>query len=193
MSQAIIKEFCPKDQSEWRNWLEKNHQQEKAVWLVIHKKSSPNPNLTWSQAVDEALCFGWIDSVKHSLDANSYKQYFGVRKAKSTWSKINKEKVATLIRTKKMTNTGLKAIEIAKKNGSWTILDSVEKLEIPEDLKSAFNAAEGAEAFYAELSNSIKKSLLYWVISAKREDTRSKRIHEIVSCARAQKLPSNFR
>ena len=90
-------EFCPSNQQDWRNWLELNHKNKDAVWLIFYKKNSPNFNLSWSESVDEALCFGWIDSTKKAIDKEKYKQYFSKRKAKSNWSKINKEKVACLI------------------------------------------------------------------------------------------------
>jgi len=118
-------EYCPKDNEDWRKWLELNHKRKDAVWLIFYKKKSPNYNLSWSASVDEALCFGWIDSVKKTIDSESYKQYFSKRKAKSNWSKVNKDKVKTLIDRDLMREEGYKSIEIAKENGSWTILDNV--------------------------------------------------------------------
>src|SRR5690606_10495074 len=123
-------EICPKNKNEWRKWLELNHIKKDAVWLIFYKKTSPKYNLSWSESVDESLCFGWIDSTKKTIDTERYKQYFTKRKAKSNWSKINKEKVKNLIDKGLITEAGLKSIEIAKENGSWTILDAVENLEI---------------------------------------------------------------
>lgn len=184
--------YCPANQQEWRKWLEKNHQQKNSVWLVIHKKNTANTNLSWSQAVDHALCFGWIDSTKRTIDAERYKQYFCKRKAVSNWSKINKEKVTSLTKKGLMTQAGHKSIAIAKANGSWTILDTVEALEIPADLAEELKKRKGATEFFVALSKSGKKQLLYWVISAKRKETRQKRIHEIAENAGKNQKPKQF-
>ena len=193
MSQKDIASFCPKNRADWRKWLEKNHSTEKAIWLVYYKSSTNVATLTWSEAVDEALCFGWIDSTKKTIDHERYMQYFSKRKAKSNWSKINKEKVAKLSQTKLMTKAGYDSIEIAKQNGSWTFLDSIEALEMPDDLIVALKNAKGALEFYEGLSNSNKKILLYWVASAKRAETREKRIFEIAENASMRLKPKQFR
>lgn len=184
--------FCPSDKEDWRNWLILNHKIKESVWLIIYKKKSDTPNLSWSEAVDEALCFGWIDSLKRPIDSEKYMQYFGKRKPKSTWSKINKEKVEKLIKSGLMTESGIKSIEIAKQNGSWTILDSVENLEIPSDLEHELNQSPGSKDFFKSLSKSIQKAMLYWIISAKRAETRQKRIKEIVDNARHSRKPKQF-
>ena len=184
--------YCPANQQEWRKWLEKNHQQKNSVWLVIHKKNTANTNLSWSQAVDHALCYGWIDSTKRTIDAERYKQYFCKRKAVSNWSKINKEKVTYLTKKDLMAQAGHKSIAIAKANGSWTILDTVEALEIPADLAEELKKRKGATEFFVALSKSGKKQLLYWVISAKRKETRQKRIQEIAENAGKNQKPKQF-
>jgi len=188
-----IEEFCPADPKEWRNWLELNHEEKEAIWLIFYRKKSANFNLSWSDSVDEALCFGWIDSVKYTIDDERYKQYFSKRKTKSNWSKVNKEKVDQLIGQGLMRDAGLKSIEIAKENGSWTYLDEVENLVVPNDLKEELNGVSGAFEFFDGLSNSAKKILLYWVFSAKREPTRQKRIKEIVENAGNNLKPKQFR
>jgi len=188
-----VEDYCPSDKQDWRKWLELNKNKKEAVWLIFYKKKSPNYNLSWSESVDEALCFGWIDSVKKTIDTEKYKQYFSKRKAKSNWSKINKDKVKTLIEEGLMKNEGYKCIEIAKKNDSWTILDTVEALEIPEDLKEAFLNHTGSMEYFNSLSKSAKKSLLYWVVSAKRKETRQKRILEITENAIINLKPKQFR
>lgn len=185
--------YCPKDKEDWRNWLEKNHLIKDSIWLIIHKKASPNPNLTWSEAVDEALCFGWIDSTKKSIDNEKYIQYFCKRKPRSNWSKVNKDKVKILIEQGLMKEAGRKSIEIAKENGSWTILDDVEALVIPEDLKEEFGKHKGSREYFDSLSKSAKKILLYWVISAKRKETRQKRVLEIAENASQKLKPKQFR
>ena len=100
--------YCPKDKEDWRNWLKKNHVIKDSIWLIFYKQGSPNPNLNWSEAVDEALCFGWIDSTKKSIDNEKYRQYFCKRKPKSNWSKINKDKVKILIEQGLMKEAGSK-------------------------------------------------------------------------------------
>lgn len=186
-------EVCPKNKEEWRKWLELNHIKKDAVWLIFYKKTSPNYNLSWSESVDESLCFGWIDSTKKTIDTERYKQYFTKRKAKSNWSKINKEKIKNLIDKGLMTAAGFKSIEIAKENGSWTILDAVENLEIPNDLMQEFKNHKGTLEYFESLSKSDKKSILFWIVSAKKENTRHKRIIEIVESASQQLKPKQFR
>ncbi|MFY0652604.1 MAG: YdeI/OmpD-associated family protein [Cyclobacteriaceae bacterium] len=188
-----VEDFCPKDKKEWRKWLEENHLKNEAVWLIFYKKKSPKHNLSWSESVDEALCFGWIDSVKKTIDDEQYKQYFCKRKEKSNWSKINKEKVKTLIDQGLMEEAGYKSIEIAKENGSWEILDEVEGLVIPEDLKEEFANHKGSFDYFDSLSKSVKKILLHWVISAKRKETRQKRILEIAENASKNLKPKQFK
>ena len=188
-----LEEYCPHDKKDWRKWLEKNHAKKEAVWLIFYKKKTPKYNLSWSESVDEALCFGWIDSVKKTIDSEKYKQYFSKRKAKSNWSKINKDKVTTLIEQGLMKEEGYKSIEIAKENGSWTILDEVETLVIPDDLKEEFANFQGSMEFFDSLSKSVKKILLYWVVSAKRKETRQRRILEIAENASQSLKPKQFR
>lgn len=186
-------DYCPSCKEDWRTWLALNHLEKEAIWLIFHKKKSPNYNLSWSDSVDEALCFGWIDSTKKRIDDYKYKQYFCKRKAKSNWSKVNKDKVKYLIDQGLMTEEGYKSIEIAKENGSWTILDKVEALILPEDLKEEFANHEGSITYFDSLSKSAKKGLLYWVFSAKRKETRQKRIVEIVENASQNQKPKQFR
>jgi uncharacterized protein YdeI (YjbR/CyaY-like superfamily) len=188
-----VQNYCAANQQEWRTWLDLNHKKEAAVWLIFYKKKSPHYNLSWSDAVDEALCFGWIDSTKRKIDGEKYKQYFSKRKVKSNWSKVNKDKVKTLIDQELMEEEGYKSIAIAKENGSWTILDAVEALIVPEDLKEALVNYNGAEAYFECLSKSDKKILLYWVVSAKRDETRVKRILETAENASRQLKPTQFR
>ena len=187
------KDYCPSDKNDWRKWLELNHHKNEGVWLVFHKKKSPNYNLSWSESVDEALCFGWIDSTKRAIDDTKYKQYFSKRKAKSNWSKINKDKVKTLIDQGLMQEDGYKSIEIAKANGSWTILDEVEALTIPADLKAAFEHYKGSMEYFDNLGKSVKKILLHWIISAKGKELRQERIVAIAEHASQNLIPPKFR
>lgn len=192
MSKKEVEVFYPKTISEWRKWLERNHRSEQAVWLVFYKKSSPKESLTWSESVDVALCFGWIDSKKIRIDEETSHQYFSKRKPKSTWSKINKDKVDDLIKKGLMTPAGLESIATAKQNGSWTILDEAEALQVPEDLEAEFKTRPGAREFYLSLSKSGKKGILHWIVLARRPETRKKRILEIAERAAQNRKPRHM-
>ena len=189
MEKEDIKIFYPASLTAWRSWLELNHQSEQSVWLVFYTKSSGVPTLTWSEAVDVALCFGWIDSKKVKAGPNSAHQLFTRRKAKSTWSKINKAKVAELIDKDLMTEAGHRSIEIAKQNGSWNLLNEVEELIIPKDLAEALQRNPDAYDFFLGLSKSTRKAILQRLVLLKREETRTKRIIDIVECASQKKRP----
>ncbi|WP_339608101.1 YdeI/OmpD-associated family protein [uncultured Roseivirga sp.] len=193
MSNKETETYYPKSRTDWRKWLEKNHESEQSVWLVHFKSSTKVASLTWSEAVDEALCFGWIDSTRKTIEEERYMQYFSKRKPNSMWSKINKEKVDQLIQNNQMTQAGLASVEIAKQNGSWTFLDEVEALVIPEDLAAALADHEGAIDYFDGLSKSAKKILLHWIISAKRPETRQKRVLEIAENASENLKPKQFR
>lgn len=179
--------------AEWRSWLEKNHQSEQSVWIVSNTKKSGQPAVAWSELVDEALCFGWIDSTRKTIDEGSFRQLFSRRKRNGTWSKINKEKVKRLEEDKLMRAAGYEAIRIAKENGSWTILDSVEELGIPNDLEETFKNHPNSEEYFLGLSKSVKKMLLQWIVLAKRPETRMKRITEIAEHAARNERPKQFR
>ena len=193
MPKKEIETYCPKSRIDWRKWLEKNHQSKQSVWLVYFKSSTKVASLSWSEAVDEALCFGWIDGTKKTIDQERYMQYFTKRKPNSSWSKVNKEKVAKLIQNDRMTKAGFDSIETAKKNGTWLLMDDVEKLIIPEDLKIALNKNEGSMQFFQSQSKSIKKAMLHWVVMAKGTETRKKRITEIARLAAKGIRPNQFR
>ncbi|MCG2614652.1 YdeI/OmpD-associated family protein [Terrimonas sp. NA20] len=185
--------FYPANAKEWRQWLQKNHRSKQSVWVIYYKKKANHPTVTHSEAVDEALCFGWIDSTRVSLGDDQFKQFFCKRKPTSVWSKINKAKVQKLIDEKKMMPAGWKSIETAKENESWSILDDVEELKIPADLSKAFRRHAGSKAFFNSLSKSVKKMMLQWLVLAKREETREKRLEEIASNAAAGQRPKPFR
>ena len=149
----------------------------------MYKQQSGKPIINWSDAVDEALCFGWIDSTRKTLDENTFIQFFSRRKPNSNWSKINKEKVERLIAAKKMAKAGLQCIEIAKQNGSWTILDQVEAYVIPKDLEKAFKSFPGAQSWFTAQAKSIQKLMLTWIATARRPETREKRIAAVAEAA----------
>ncbi|MGV3762081.1 YdeI/OmpD-associated family protein [Parapedobacter sp.] len=178
--------------AEWRNWLHGNHHLHQGVWLIQYKKQSGIPTISWADAVDEALCFGWIDSIKKKLDDDRTVQFFSRRKPTGTWSKINKEKVERLVIAGQMTPAGLACVETAKRNGSWTILDSVEALLMPSDLAFAIGRHVGAQAYFDSLSKSVRKALLQWVVLAKRSETRQKRVAEIATAAAQRRKPTGY-
>lgn len=171
------------DRRAWRKWLEKNHASAKGVWLEYFKKSSGKPSVTVEEAVEEALCFGWIDSKMKPIDAERFRQVFTPRKTKSIWSKINKARVAKLIKAGLMTPAGLERVKASKRDGSWNRLDAVEALVMPEDFRTALRANPTAEKNFTAFNDSAKKIILWWIVSAKRPETREKRIRETVALA----------
>lgn len=182
--------FYAKTRKDWRKWLEKNHQSETSVWLIIYKKDSDTPSVYYPEAVDEALCFGWIDSKPNKRDENSYYQFFAKRNPKSNWSKVNKDKVATLIAQGLMQTEGLKMVDIAKQNGTWTALDEVDNITIPDDLRELFSKNKVALEHWEQFSRSSKRGILEWILNAKKPETRQKRIEETVTLA-AKNIKAN--
>jgi uncharacterized protein YdeI (YjbR/CyaY-like superfamily) len=179
MKQEVLT-ICPQSRQHWREWLQANHAQHQAVWLVYHKKASATPTLTWSEAVDEALCFGWIDSQAKPIDEEKYQQFFSRRKPTSGWSRVNKEKIARLITAGSMMPAGLASIETAQQNGTWALLDEVEELRLPADLVLAFAQQPAAKSHFLGLSRTTKRTLLLGLILAKRPATRQQRIAAIL-------------
>lgn len=174
----------------WRKWLEKNHLKEKSVFLIIYRKKSDVPSVYYSDAVDEALCFGWIDSVPKKRDAKSYYVLFSKRNPKSNWSRVNKQKVERLLLEGKMTEAGQKMIDLAKASGTWTALDHVSDLIVPEDLQNLLSKNKKALTHFEAFSPSARRGILEWIHSAKRMETRQKRLKEIVRLA-AQNIKAN--
>jgi uncharacterized protein YdeI (YjbR/CyaY-like superfamily) len=187
-----VETFCPKSQQAWRQWLQENHQSRQSIWLIYYKKKSKMPSLSWSEAVDEALCFGWIDSTAKPIDDDTYMQFFSKRKPNSVWSKVNKEKIKQLMDADLIAQAGLDSIEKAKQNGSWTILDEVEELIIPSDLEKAFESLSGSKDFFLSLTKSVRKAILQWLVLAKLPETRQKRINEIAESASQKRKPKQF-
>jgi len=153
------------------------------VWLIMYKKHTGKPSLLYEEVVEEALCFGWIDSVSNKRDEESRFLYVSVRKPKSVWSALNKKRIESLLNEKKIMPAGLQKIDAAKKDGSWSALDKVEALEMPAELKRAFAKNKKASAHFDQFPKSVKKQLFHWVESAKTKPTRDKRITEIVTLA----------
>lgn len=192
MAAQDIKTCCPANQEAWRAWLEQYHDKENSVWLVYYKVGSGMPTITHSEAIDHALCFGWIDSKGLTVDEQRYKVCFTRRKPASGWSKINKEKVERLIAAGLMTRAGQECIDRAKQNGSWTLLDEVEALTVPPDLQKGFDQYPAAGAYFDSLSRSVKRAILQWLVLAKKQETRQKRVEEVLAAARQNKKPKQF-
>ncbi len=187
MSSAIERPelYFPRD-VEWYDWLLVNHDRyPNGVYLIFYKLEANIPTMRWEEAVKVALCFGWIDSTVKNMGGPKRRQYFCPRKPKSVWSKVNKTYLEELIPSGKIQASGLKAIAIAKENGSWTALDDVENGVIPEDLQLAFDKNKLAFKNYQGFARGYRKSYLYWLNSAKREETRKKRIAEIIRLCKA--------
>ncbi|HET9914012.1 MAG TPA: YdeI/OmpD-associated family protein [Anaerolineales bacterium] len=178
-----ILSYQPKTRAEWRKWLATNHNTAKGIQLVIIRKNAEVAGITYSDAVEEALCFGWIDGRADSFDGQRYKLYMAPRKPGSVWSRLNKQRIRNLVKDGSMTSAGLAKIEAAKKDGSWTQLDAIDKLEMPEDLLEHLSANAEAKRNFEAFSNSSKKMILFWIANAKREETRRKRIEETVRLA----------
>jgi len=181
-----------KDRKSWRKWLEKNHKSSTGIWLVYYKKDSGKTRVSYDHAVEEALCFGWIDSTLNPIDEHSYMQLFTPRKPKSNWSKLNKERVEMLIEQGLMTSAGLEKIEIAKENGSWNKIDHIESFSIPPILEKAFTKNKKAKKFFDTLSNTNKKYILYFINNVKNEELKAKRVAEIIATANENKMHDRF-
>lgn len=179
-----IKELYFKNDTAFRKWLHKNHAISSGVYLIFYKIGHEMPSMRWEEAVRVALCYGWIDSTVKSLGDGKRRQYFCPRKPKSVWSRVNKNHLQELIAADLLHESGLKSIAIAKENGSWTSLDDVENGIIPKKLQEAFDKKPIAFTNYQNFTRGQQKSYLYWLNQAKREETREKRIKEIVAnCA----------
>ncbi len=186
-----FKDFHPLSRQEWRDWLAENYAGLNGIWLVYYRKSANKPRVNYDEAVEEALCFGWIDSLPRKIDDEKSKLLFTPRKPKSVWSKLNKTRIEKLIENGAMTEIGLAVIEAAKKNGSWNTLNASDNLEMPADLIEAFERNETAKANFAAFTDSVKSNILSWIFSAKRVETRTARIEKTVEMAAANER-ANF-
>jgi uncharacterized protein YdeI (YjbR/CyaY-like superfamily) len=180
---ADLPDLGPLTRGQWRAWLQEHHDASSGVWLAVQKKGSPSAAVRYPDAVEEALCFGWIDSTVRSLDADSFRQVFTPRKPGSIWAPSNKERVARLTEAGLMAPAGLAVIEVAKANGQWTAYDAIAQLSVPADLATALAANPEAERRWQAFSASAKKAILYFVQSAKRPQTRATRIQRTVELA----------
>jgi len=183
MTKAPPNSTHPTSRTEWRAWLEDNHTRDDGVWLISYKKATGKPYVTYEEAVEEAICFGWVDSKISRLDEERAMRWFAPRRPGSSWSRSNKQRVEKMIAAGQMTAAGLAKIEAAKEDGTWNALDAVENLEVPDDLAGALAAYDAAGANFEAFPRSVKRSILEWIASAKRPATRRKRVEETARLA----------
>ena len=169
------------DQESWENWLEENHDSSSGIRLQIAKKQSGVVSISYEEALESALCYGWIDSKKETFDEKTWLQRFTPRGAKSIWSKVNKEKAELFIKIGRMKSSGMKAIEIAKKNGQWDgAYEPQSSATIPEDFVIELNKKSIAKAFFETLDSRNRYAILFRIKSAKKQETRMKRIQQFI-------------
>jgi uncharacterized protein YdeI (YjbR/CyaY-like superfamily) len=185
---SLIKLF--KNQKAWEAWLTKNESASSGIWLRLGKKSASLKTVTYQEAVEVALCYGWIDGQSKGFDDESWLQRFSPRGPKSIWSKINRSKALVLIKSGRMRPGGLAAIETAKKNGQWKgAYDSHRTATPPADLQKALNKNPGAKTFFASLDSQNRYAVLFRIQTAKKADTRKKKIEKLVEMlAKHEKL-----
>ncbi len=172
-----------KTRKDWRRWLEKNHQAEKSVWLIIYHKKSNTKSVNYDEAVEEALCYGWIDSKPNKRDQESYYLYMSQRKPKSNWSQANRERVDRMLENGLMTPAGQAMIDLAKKTGTWDALLDVHNIVLPKDLEKLFAKNKNALKNFQAFPPSVKRGILEWILNAKRSETRQLRIKQTVELA----------
>jgi uncharacterized protein YdeI (YjbR/CyaY-like superfamily) len=173
--------YHPPDLASWRAWLTINHDTARGVWVASWRKASRRDPVAYEDLVEEAICFGWIDSTVNILDDERGLQLMTPRKAKSGWTRLNRQRVAALEAQGRMTDAGRRAVEVAKNSGWWTIYDTVEDLVEPNDLADALDASAGARAAWDGFPPSARKQMLWWIVSAAKPETRTSRIAKIVS------------
>lgn len=189
----MTEELYVHNRDDWREWLSRNQDKSKEVWLVYYKKQTGKPSISYDDSVEEALCFGWVDSIIRKIDDEKYARKFTPRKIKSRWSTANKKRVEKMIREGKMTEAGLARIEEAKNRGEWRKIRVSglhrKKLVIPSYFKAALETNRKALGNFDKLANSYKRNFVLWIDSAKKEETRRKRIAEAIGLLdRNQKL-----
>jgi uncharacterized protein YdeI (YjbR/CyaY-like superfamily) len=165
----------------WVDWLSKQHSKSAGVWLKLAKKDSAIPSITYEEALDVALCYGWIDGQKKGFDDKYWLQKFTPRGSKSIWSKINTEKAERLIASGEMKPAGLKAVEAAKQDGRWNAAYASQKnISVPEDLQAALDKNKKAKAFFSTLNSVNRYAILFRIQTAKKAETRAKRIQQFM-------------
>jgi uncharacterized protein YdeI (YjbR/CyaY-like superfamily) len=178
------------DRNELHSWLQKNHSRSKGIWLIYFKKHTGKPTVSYDEAVEEALCFGWIDSTVKKLDEERYMQKFTPRKDDSNWSELNRKRVEKLIRNKKMDFSGLEKIRIAKQNGKWKEVElSKKEFVLTEEIIQLIKIKPKAYQFYQSLSPALTRQYTAWIMSAAKPETRIRRANKLIeSLQKEEKL-----
>jgi uncharacterized protein YdeI (YjbR/CyaY-like superfamily) len=179
--------------AEWRAWLEANHDSARSIWLVTWKPGLGHPVLDYAEGVEEALCFGWVDSKGGVVDEHRSRLYYAPRNPRSGWARTNKIRVERLIAEGRMAPAGLAAIERAKANGSWNLLDDVENLIVPDDLAAGLAAYPPAADVWAAFPKSVRRMHLEWLVQARRPETRATRIEKIATLAARNERANEWR
>jgi uncharacterized protein YdeI (YjbR/CyaY-like superfamily) len=183
MTQPPANSVHPKTRAAWRAWLASNHTRPEGVWLITYKKAAGKPRFEYDEAVEEALCFGWVDSKPAKLDDERSMLWFAPRKPDTGWSRPNKERIERMVAQGLMAPAGLAKVEAAKKDGSWTALDAVEALEIPAALAAALAGHPDAARHFEAFPRSVKRGILEWIANAKKPETRARRVEETARLA----------
>jgi uncharacterized protein YdeI (YjbR/CyaY-like superfamily) len=183
----------PKNRAQLRAWLSEHYQDETGVWLISFKKSTGKARLEYDEIVEEAICFGWIDSKVNTLDEERSMLWLTPRKAGTGWSKLNKARVERMIAAGLMEAAGLAKVKKAKADGSWSALDRVEALEIPEVLRAALAAHSYAASNFEAFPRSVKRGILEWILNAKRAETRAARVAETAKMAQKNLRANQWR
>jgi uncharacterized protein YdeI (YjbR/CyaY-like superfamily) len=193
MSAAPEPSIHPLSREAWREWLRKNHHRPTGVWLVSYKKGTGKPRFDYDAAVEEALCFGWIDSTPNKLDEERTLLWFAPRKAGTGWSRPNKLRIEKMTAAGLMAEAGLRKVEQAKRDGSWGRLDAVETLQIPEDLNEALRKLPPAWENFAAFPRSAKRGILEWIANARTAETRERRVGETARLASKNERANQWR
>ena len=193
MAAEDYRDVHPETRAAWRSWLAENHATSRGVWLVSWKKHTGKPAVGYDAAVEEAICFGWVDSLPRKLDADRSKLLFTPRKPASGWSRPNKERVARMEQAGQIEPAGRAVIDAAKRDGSWSKLDAVEDLEVPADLAAAFEQMPPAADHWEAFPRSVKRGILEWIAQAKRPATRDNRVRETAERAARNERANQWR
>jgi uncharacterized protein YdeI (YjbR/CyaY-like superfamily) len=177
-----MKQICVKNREEWRSWLSQHHDKSNGVWLVFYKKHTGKSTLEYDEAVEEALCFGWIDSIIKKVDDEKFLRKITPRKSKSRWSELNKKRVTKLKKQGLMTEAGIGKVKQAKASGLWNKPDRPQiSLDIPKELKRALAKNRKAHNFFDQLAPSYQKQFIGWIAVAKRQETKDRRVRESIT------------
>lgn len=183
----------PGSRARWREWLQANHRKPDGVWVVFWRKGSGRPDMSYDDSVEEGLCFGWIDSKPRKLDADRTMLWFAPRKAGSGWSGLNKRRIEKAVAAGLMTEAGMDKVKAAMADGSWSLLDAVDALEVPADLEVALDQRPGAADRFAAFPPSARRGILEWITQARRPDTRARRIAQTAELAERGERANQWR